>query len=157
MARLKLTTFINAPVERCFDLSRSIDLHLLSMATTGEQAIAGKTRGLIAQGETVTWEAVHFGIRQRLTTTITEMNYPDYFIDEMTEGAFKSMRHLHKFDSRGGGTVMTDEFHYETPFGILGRLFDGLVLARYMTTFLAERNKVIKRVAESDEWKNVLE
>lgn len=49
-----LKTFIDAPVERCFDLARSIDLHKISLEHTNEKAVAGKTAGLIEPGESVT-------------------------------------------------------------------------------------------------------
>jgi len=62
---------INAPTERCFDLARDIAFHQRSVAHTAERAIGGVTGGLIALGETVTWEATHFGVRQRLTVRIT--------------------------------------------------------------------------------------
>lgn len=60
-----------APPEVVFDLARSIDLHKLSTAHTGEEAIAGKTSGLIELGETVTWRARHFGVMQTLTSKVT--------------------------------------------------------------------------------------
>lgn len=62
MPKIELTTEINAPIEICFDLSRSIDLHQLSTAKTNEKAIKGVTAGLIGPDESVTWEAVHFAL-----------------------------------------------------------------------------------------------
>jgi hypothetical protein len=44
VARIELETAIAAPVERCFDLSLSVDLHLRSAANTGERVVAGPTR-----------------------------------------------------------------------------------------------------------------
>ena len=73
MTRIELSTFINAPVAVCFDMARSIDLHVSSMAQTGEKAISGRTGGLIGLGETVTWRAKHFGIWQTLTAKVTEL------------------------------------------------------------------------------------
>jgi len=54
MIRIDLVTRIAAPVERCFDLARSIDLHMASTDRTGEQAIAGITSGLIGLEQEVT-------------------------------------------------------------------------------------------------------
>lgn len=71
MPCIKIETTIHAPVQRCFDLSRSIDLHQISTIETKERAIAGKTSGLIGLNETVTWQAKHFGITQKLTSKIT--------------------------------------------------------------------------------------
>lgn len=149
MPKIELLTHINAPIEKVFDLSRSIDLHILSTKQTGEQAIAGCTNGLIGLGETVTWRARHFGIWQNLTSKITEYSYPNFFADEMVSGAFKSFRHGHHFTEKDGYTLMQDVFAFESPLGVLGKLFNWLILKRHMTKLLVERNKVIKRAAEN--------
>ena len=152
-----LETLINAPIERCFDLSRSIDLHTVSTNGSNEKAIAGRLKGLIVEGETVTWEATHFSVRQLLTTKIISMQRPSRFYDVMQQGAFKSMEHEHLFYEHEGSTLMKDIMVYETPYGILGRLFDTIVLRRYMNKLLHERNSVIKSAAESNEWKTYLQ
>jgi hypothetical protein len=74
-----ITTLINAPIERVFDLCRSIDAHQHSTATTSEVAVGGRTSGLIEIGEEVQWEAYHFGIKQRLSSKISSMSRPNYF------------------------------------------------------------------------------
>src|ERR1700760_2883163 len=115
MPKIILETLIEAPVGRCFDLARDIDLHAASMQHTGERAVAGRTSGLIEFGETVTWEATHFGIRQRLTSKITKFDYPDRFVDEQVSGAFKSFRHEHHFSKHGDATLMSDVFIFTSP------------------------------------------
>lgn len=156
MPKIELQTEIKAEKKIVFDLSRSIDLHQLSTAKTEEQAIAGKTSGLIGLDESVTWRAKHFGIYQNLTSKITEFDAPNFFVDEMLKGAFKSFKHEHHFTEIKGGTVMKDIFVYTSPFGILGELADTLFLEKYMTDLLLERNRVIKEVAESEKWKSIL-
>jgi ligand-binding SRPBCC domain-containing protein len=146
---IELSTIIDAPIQVCFDLSRSIDLHIESTKHTGEKAIAGRTSGLIEPGETVTWRAKHFGVWQNLTSKITEFQSPDYFTDEMVSGAFKSFRHEHLFFALNNQTVMKDIFTFESPLGWLGRLVNILVLGRYMERLLTERNRVIKIAAET--------
>ena len=156
MPIIRLTTIINAPIERCFDLARSIDLHQHTSARTKEKAIAGVTKGLINKSETVTWKARHFGILQTLTSEITQMENPDSFEDCMVYGAFKSIKHLHAFEQNGGQTIMKDIFEFESPLGFLGKLFNKIVLTNYMKRFLLERNHEIKRIAECEEWKKYL-
>jgi ligand-binding SRPBCC domain-containing protein len=156
MTQIRLTTLIQAPIERCFDLSRSIDLHMLSTQDTGERAVAGRVAGLVEKGDSVTWEAKHFGIKQQLTTAIEEVLFPTYFNDRMVKGAFKSMYHEHFFENKDGGTLMTDIFCYETPFGFAGQLFDSLILKKYMAGFLLKRNEVIKNAAEGSGWEEIL-
>ncbi len=157
MPRIELFTEINSPIEICFDLSRSIDLHKISTAGTKEEAIDGKTSGLINHGETVTWQATHFGIRRKLTSKITSFERPYYFVDEQMSGPFKSIIHTHTFEQQAGKVLMTDLFEFESPFGIFGHVFNYLVLTRYMKGFLVRRNNVIKEFAQSEKWKMVLE
>lgn len=156
MPEIIITTIIKAPIKRCFDLARSIDLHLHTSARTNEEVIAGIRSGLINKGETVTWKAKHFGITQTLTSEISEMSSPFMFEDKMLEGTFKKIQHQHLFEEESGKTIMKDIFIFESPFGIYGRLFNFLVLTNYMKRFLKERNQIIKRVAESEEWKKYL-
>src|SRR5205823_8803096 len=66
-----LQTVIAAPKERVFDLARSIDAHQDTAEHTGERAVAGVTSGLLGPEEEVTWEARHFGVRQRLRVKMT--------------------------------------------------------------------------------------
>lgn len=148
MAYIQLETFIKAPAQLCFDLSRSIDLHQESMQQSAERAIAGVTSGLIKEGETVTWEARHFGIRMHMTIGITAMQFSYYFRDEMLSGPFKRLWHEHLFWEEKDGTMMVDDFEFASPLGLLGKLADRLVLKKYMTHLLMKRNSLIKRVAE---------
>ncbi|MDD2983529.1 MAG: SRPBCC family protein [Crocinitomicaceae bacterium] len=156
MPKIEIHTEINSSIEICFDLSRSIDLHLISTSKTKEKAIAGRTSGLVQLNDTVTWEATHFGVRQKLSSLISGFEYPFYFKDEQLKGAFKYFTHEHHFKQVGDQVVMTDVFVFESPFGILGRFFNRLVLTKYMRRFLMERNAIIKEYAESEKWKIAL-
>ncbi len=50
MPLIELSTGIRAPIERVFDLARSIDAHVASTGQTRERAVAGRTSGLIELG-----------------------------------------------------------------------------------------------------------
>ena len=157
MPVIKLEIEINAPVERVFDLARCIDLHIETMKQSNEQAIDGITQGLINLDETVTWQATHFGIRQNLTSKITAFDPPHHFRDEMQKGAFKRFTHDHYFEAiENGKTLMRDVFDYESPFWIFGKIVDSLFLKKYMTRILAERNLLIKNIAESEHWQRFI-
>ena len=156
MPVIVLETIIEAPLERCFDLSRSVDLHMISTAHTSEKAVAGICEGLIGPGQSVTWQARHFGVVQYLTSKITEYERPHRFVDEMQQGIFKYFRHVHLFAVAGGSTLMKDIFDYTSPLGVIGGLADRLFLKNYMTRLLIRRNEVIKHYAETMLWKDVL-
>ncbi len=157
MKILRLTTLIAAPVERCFKLSTSIDLHLASAAASQETAIGGVTSGLLRQGETVTWRGRHFGWMSTHETSM-ELSRPySYFRDVMIHGAFRVFEHNHYFAPMNDGTRMRDELRFSAPMGILGRVAEELFLKRHLTRFLQQRNATLKRIAESEkEWETYL-
>jgi ligand-binding SRPBCC domain-containing protein len=155
MVRIELVTTIAAPIERCFDLSRSIDLHMASTDWTGERAIAGITSGLIGMDQEVTWRGRHFGVQIQHTSRITAFDPPRYFQDRMVRGAFRSFCHDHYFEFAHNTTVMTDRMEFQAPLAALGRLVEPL-LERHMRMLLLRRNDCIKRTAEGNSWAQFL-
>ena len=159
MPTLEEITIIRAPIERCFDLARSVEVHLAGNVHFGETAAAaaGVTSGLLSTGDRVTWRARHFGVRWMLTSEITGMDRPAWFQDAMIRGPFAAMRHNHFFRSFSRDeTEMRDVFCFRAPLSIFGRIAELAFLARYMRRLLRERNAVIESIAESDEWRRYL-
>jgi ligand-binding SRPBCC domain-containing protein len=156
MPTIHLTTFIAAPPDRVFDLSRSIDLHKKSLSHSKEEAIAGTISGLLELNESVTWKAKHLGKTRFLKSKLTEYKKPDMFTDEMLQGDFKKLKHQHHFKQVDNGTIMIDIFEFESPFNSLGRFFNRLYLTSYLRKLLEQRNLLIKEFAESDKWKQLL-
>jgi ligand-binding SRPBCC domain-containing protein len=146
---IHLETLIAAPIERCFDLARDVEAHLRSTSDTGERAVGGVTQGLLDEGDEVTWEAVHLGVRQRLTARVVRCERPRVLVDVMVRGVFQSFEHTHTFLEEGGRTVMIDDFRYVAPLGPLGRLADVLFLEGYMLRFLSTRSQALKAMAEA--------
>ena len=156
MPLIHLTTFIEAPLERVFDLSRSVDIHKFTMTDHQEKILDGVMSGLMNLNDTVTWKAKHFYKERTLTVKLTKLQKPDLFIDEQVKGDFVMMKHEHYFKPVENGTIMIDQFQFESPKGFLGNIVNKLFLTRYMTRLLEERNAVIKKVAESSQWKQYL-
>lgn len=156
MTRIHHTSFIHAPIERVFDLCRSISLHKISAVDTNEKAIAGVLSGLIKENETVTWQAKHLYKIRKFTSKITAMEFPVSFIDEMVEGDFKSFKHEHHFKQAENGTIMIDIIDFKAPYGVIGNLIETFFLKNYITKFLLKRNAVIKEYSESQKWKAIL-
>jgi ligand-binding SRPBCC domain-containing protein len=150
MQCIETTTVIRAPIERCFDLARSVEVHLAGNVHYGEQAVAagGVTSGLLNAGDRVAWRARHFFIRWTLTSEITGMERPAWFQDAMIRGPFRSMSHDHHFRALlSCETEMRDVFCFAAPVPFLGR---------YMRRLLEERNAVIRSIAESEDWRRYL-
>lgn len=146
MPEIYLETYVAAPIEICFDLCLNVNAH---EAAGHGRAVAGVTKGQMKLDDTVTWEAVHFGVRQRLTSKIVAYERPHMFIDEMQRGAFARWRHTHRFTTLDGGTSMSDEVDYASPLGLLGNIADALFLKNYMTRFLINHNAQFKEMAEA--------
>jgi hypothetical protein len=159
MIRFEESTFIAAPIDRVFDLSRSVEVHLLANVHDNEQALAigGVTTGLTGLGQRVTWRAKHFGFWHNLTSEVTAMEAPTYFQVTMVKGIFRSMVADHRLRSLPSGvTELKDIFAIAAPLPILGPMAEALFLRRYMMTLNRERNAVIKQLAESDDWQRYL-
>jgi ligand-binding SRPBCC domain-containing protein len=157
METIRLSTWMNAPLERCFRLSLSIDLHVTSASSTGERAIRGVTSGLIGEGETVTFQGRHFGLPWRHTSRIEALRPYSYFRDVMVAGPFHRFEHDHHFAVMNDGTRTRDEIRFSAHGGVLGRFAAKTFVRKHLVAFLLERNAVIKRVAESEEWRRYLE
>src|SRR5438045_5197377 len=118
MVTLEDLTVIRAPIDRCFDLARSVEVHLAGNIHSGESAVAaaGVTSALIGLGERVTWRAKHFHVWHELTSEITAFECPAYFQDTMLRGVFRTMRHDHFFRALSPGeTEMRDVFTFAAP------------------------------------------
>lgn len=159
MVTLEEITVIRAPIERCFDLARSVEVHLAGNVHCGESAVAtaGIRNGLVELGQRVTWRAKHFAIWHELTSEIKAMNRPVHFQDFMIQGIFRYMLHDHFFLAQSvNSTEMRDVFRFAAPFPVLGPLVEITVLRRYMQKLLHERNAAIKQIAESAAWQRYL-
>jgi ligand-binding SRPBCC domain-containing protein len=124
MTAIVVETRILAPIEVCFDLARDVDVHVKTSSTTCERAVGGRTSGLLELGDVVTFEALHFGSRQRLTSKIVEFDRPKRFVDEMVNGAFAGLRHTHEFFVDGTSVLMRDTLTWRSPLGPLGVIAD---------------------------------
>jgi ligand-binding SRPBCC domain-containing protein len=138
MPTIVIETFIHAPVELCFDLARDVDAHAESAAFSSERVV-----------DIVAFEGRHFGMKQRFVARITALDRPQRFVDEMIQGAFKRLRHVHEFEFKNGMTTMRDTLEWESPFGFIGRLADFLFLRRHMRWFVNTKQSALKTIAES--------
>jgi ligand-binding SRPBCC domain-containing protein len=148
MTTIVVETRIAAPIEMCFDLARDVDAHVKTSSSTNERAVAGKTAGLLELGDVVTFEAVHFGVRQRLTSRIVEFDRPTRFVDEMVKGAFASLRHVHEFILDGSEVLMRDTLTWRSPLGFLGVIADRLFVESHMRSFMLAKQSELKAYAE---------
>ena len=150
MGHLRLVTLIRAPIAACFDAARDVSLHVQSASFSRERLIApGRLEGLLEVDDLVCFEGRHFGVTQTFCARIVELERPRRFVDEMTRGTFKSMRHVHEFEERDGITAMTDTLDWTAPLGPLGRIADKLFLERHMRWFVQTKQNGLKQMLEA--------
>lgn len=146
-----VTTAINAPIERCFDLSLSIELELEAAKRYRIRAIGGRTSGQIGLGETVRWQTYQFGIAVTHESEISRLQRPAFFQDRMVEGIFQIFEHDHVFRSVGRTTEMRDVLRFSMPGWLVGFMAEKLVVERRLRRLITERNSLIKQRAEAQQ------
>ncbi len=147
------TMHINAPIDRCFLLSTSIDLVALSI---NMKPFSGKTTGLVEANDQLIWQGWKFGMPQIHESLITRYDRPNFFQDTQGRGRFKRFHHDHSFAEIGGHTLLHDKIRFTLPFGFLGDLVAKHILVPYISDLLHRRLQHLKRVAESEEWRTFL-
>lgn len=150
MPVVNLVTEIHAPIGQCFDACRDLETHTRTVPHTKERLVGDKKVGFAELGDVLVFEAVHLGVRQRLSSEITEMVRPTLFADIALSGAFQSLYHRHEFTAVANGTLMRDRLEWTSPLGVLGKIADALFLRRYMLRFLATRNRNLKAIIEGN-------
>jgi ligand-binding SRPBCC domain-containing protein len=149
--RIDLTTVLPAGRAVAFDTSLDVGMHGASLrwqhGKGGERAVAGVTNGRLGPGESVTWQARHFGIRWQMTSYISEYERPYRFVDEQVRGPFRSWRHEHVFVAPDPtATMMRDLIEFTAPAGVLGQVVAAAVLRPYLRRLIRRRNAYLARV-----------
>lgn len=147
---------VNAPIERCFLLSTNLELVKRSLKMRLVKNRSSRTSGLVVGGDRILWRGWIFGLPQMHETVITKYEQPDFFQDSMERGRFKRFQHDHFFVEVGGRTLLNDKVRFSLPFGWLTRPLGQFLVMPYISRLLRQRLELIKRVAESDEWKEYL-
>ena len=152
MVTIRLTTWVNAPVERCFKLATSAEFN------SAAGSIGTHARGLdeLQVGDTLVWHSWRWGLRLSHTSRIDQLRPVTYFREVMVEGGFRKYDHEHHFAPMDDGTRMRDEVHFVAPMGPVGAVMERVLLRKYVMRLLAERHSRLKRIAESSEWRKYL-
>ena len=157
MSVLYYETRVRAPAQRCFDLARSVPLHVDSARDIAARAVGGQCEGLSNEGDQTVWSARFFGLRFRMTTRAEHLTPPARFEDRLTRGLLQRFEHVYRFRPLPeGGCIMSDELTVEAPFGPLGRLVEGVYLNRRMRRLVRRRLEHLRTVAESERWREYL-
>jgi ligand-binding SRPBCC domain-containing protein len=92
----------------------------------------------IVPGIFIRWESEH-----------TAYDPPHAFEDQQVRGPFRSWRHRHVVEPHPEGALLIDDIEYTLPFGILGRLFAGVLIERRLRRVFAFRHRVTREYCEN--------
>ena len=149
MFRVKETLHVQAPADRCFLLSTSIEL---VQRTIGLRPVEGKTSGLIRMGDQLVWRGWKFGLPAMHETLITGYERPGFFQDTMGRGRFAFFQHDHHFEEVDGHTLLRDIVKFSLPFGPAGHAVGKHIVVPHVLGLMQERFQLIKRLAEGNDW-----
>jgi ligand-binding SRPBCC domain-containing protein len=144
---------INAPIERCFQLSTNI---ALTGRTLGMRPIEGKTDGMITEGDRLIWAGWKFGLPQIHESLITGYEWPVFFQDTMGRGRFSRFQHDHQLVEIDGHTLLNDKLRFSLPLGWPGRLVAKYIVVPYLCRLLRRRMLLLRQLAETEEWRRYL-
>ena len=86
------------------------------------------------------------------TSWLTEIKYVTdgySFMDEQRVGPYKLWLHTHTLEDVEGGTKMTDEIHYQMPFGPLGVIAHVLFVKRTLKQIFDYRREKLDEIFPS--------
>lgn len=85
-------------------------------------------------------------IPMRWMTEITHVSENQFFVDEQRVGPYKVWHHQHHFKEIEGGVEMTDIIDYVVPFGLLGRLFEPILVRPKLVEIFDYRTKKMEEI-----------
>ena len=156
MRKIEFNTHIKAPLQRCYDLARSIDFHKISVPQIKEEVVAGCSSGLIGPNQHALLQTRVAGLRFSTELKLTRYAPPFFFSYEIVNEVFESIVHEYYFYDLKEETVMVDHFYFETRYGILGKFANILFLKKLLAHAIQHRNEMLREYAESEKWKTIL-
>jgi ligand-binding SRPBCC domain-containing protein len=150
MITIRLTTWVDAPMELCFRLATNVEFN-------SANATKGAGADTFQVGDTFDRSAWRMGLRVSHTSRIEEVRPFTYFREVMIAGGFRHFEHEHHFAPMDDGTRVRSEVRFSAGFGPLGLLVERILLRRYVMKLLMRRHMRLKDVVESNEWRRYLE
>ncbi|HTH54098.1 MAG TPA: hypothetical protein VL495_09115 [Edaphobacter sp.] len=140
MITIRLTTWVNAPVERCFLLAANAEL-------AGGRSSRSKAMQLQC-GDQICWPLG----RRSYSSQVDTVRPHSHIRELMSGGIFRYYEHDHHFATMDDGTRVRDEIRFSPKYGWLGRLWGATVLRMRLKKMLAQQNLKLKRIAEGHDW-----
>jgi len=148
-------TEVRAPIERCFALSTHLAVVEMTLAM---RPVRGRLMGAVSGGDRVRWHGWKWGLPHMHESLIEAFDPPVFFRDRMIAGRFAFFEHDHEFKERLNGIVLLrDEVRFSMRWGAAGLMVGRGVVLPHIRKLMRERFALIKRLAESEEWRGYVE
>ena len=100
------------------------------------------------EGVEYTYKLLMRGLPMKWKSRLTEWIPGERFVDTQLKGPYAEWHHTHTFEDVEGGTLIRDRVSYRLPFGWLGRLLGGgLVAADVRKIFDYRKEKTAELLA----------
>lgn len=100
----------------------------------------------MSQGTIIDYRLKLMGIPFKWRTEITVWDPPFRFVDMQVKGPYLAWIHEHRFEEKGGHTLMTDRVEYRIPGLIVGDILHILLIKQRLKRIFAYRQQVIQRI-----------
>ncbi|HEY4000981.1 MAG TPA: SRPBCC family protein [Candidatus Xenobia bacterium] len=95
------------------------------------------------EGTLIRYRLRILGFPARWRTRITTWESPIRFVDTQLNGPYVRWEHLHTFEPRDDGVVLSDHVTYQVPFGPLGELLHRLLITHELRRIFDYRQQAI--------------
>jgi len=128
--RLERTQWLPRPPEAVFPFFA--DAHNLEAITPPFLGfrVLGTSTPTVGEGTRIDYRLRLHGLPVRWQSVIEEWQPPHRFVDRQVRGPYALWHHTHELRPDRGGTLMRDVVRYALPFGRLGALVAGWLVAR---------------------------
>ena len=146
---LRFETLIPASLDKTWDFFTSpLNLDKITPPEMGLAVTSDyKANDKVYAGMIITYKITPLpGIKMNWMTEITQVKEKEYFVDEQRFGPYALWHHQHHFKEVDGGVLMTDILNYAIPYGFIGRMANGLFVAKKVRSVFEYRGKAIEGV-----------
>jgi ligand-binding SRPBCC domain-containing protein len=108
--------------------------------------VLGTSTAVLGDGTRIDYRLRLHGIPVRWQSVIEEWRPPHHFVDRQVHGPYALWHHTHELRPQGGGTLLRDVVRYRLPFGRLGQLVAGRLVAADLERIFDYRRRRIEEI-----------
>ena len=145
---IKSELFIPAPLPEVWRFfSHAANLQAITPEYMRFRVTSGDLPDEIYPGQIITYKVSPvLNIPLFWMTEITHVIPQKMFVDTQLRGPYRLWHHQHHFETRDGGTFMTDLVHYQLPLGFLGSIAHALFVKKQVASIFTYREAKINRL-----------